>query len=320
MYKFFSYFKDQFITELELQQKDPKTIDSYQYIIDNFLAYIDEKNRMTTIEELNHRIISEAIKFAENKNNSLRIFSYWTNSAYKKALKLFINFIEDENELSLKIKWNKIQFKREQCEIKSLDVESLTKIKKYLSNLYRRYSMTNNKNNLCDELKSQEYIYTVNLAFKFGLYGGLRAEEICTLQPSSISEPYIDQKVAIVDITVKGKGHKERIVPILYAHIKKELDFFKIIRKSNELLFHQIRGGKLTRHSLYNYFSDITKCANVKSRGIHILRHTCAMQMRENGVDLGDAQDFLGHSDPSITRIYYKKSQSRMRKVAVSFK
>jgi integrase len=42
--------------------------------------------------------------------------------------------------------------------------------------------------------------------------------------------------------------------------------------------------------------------------------------MRENGVDLGDAQDFLGHSDPSITRIYYKKSQSRMRKVAVSFK
>ena len=180
--------------------------------------------------------------------------------------------------------------------------------------------MTNNKNNLCDELKSQEYIYTVNLAFKFGLYGGLRAEEICTLQPSSISEPYIDQKVAIVDITVKGKGHKERIVPILYAHIKKEFDFFKTIRKPNEPLFHQIKGGKLTRHSLYNYFSDITKCANVKSRGIHILRHTCAMQMRENGIDLGDAQDFLGHSDPSVTRVYYKKSQSRMRKVAVSFK
>ena len=55
MYKFFSYFKDQFITELELQQKDPKTIDSYQYIIDNFLAYIDEKLPIAKFEELNHQ-------------------------------------------------------------------------------------------------------------------------------------------------------------------------------------------------------------------------------------------------------------------------
>ena len=132
MYKFFSYFKDQFITELELQQKDPKTIDSYQYIIDNFLAYIDEKAPLTKLEELNHRIISEAIRFSEHKNNPHKPFTYWTNVAYKKALKLFINFIEEENELSLKIKWNKIQFKREQSEIKSLDDESLIKIKKYL--------------------------------------------------------------------------------------------------------------------------------------------------------------------------------------------
>lgn len=41
------------------------------------------------------------------------------------------------------------------------------------------------------------------------------------------------------------------------------------------------------------------------------------MRMRESGVDLADAQDFLGHSDPSVTRIYFKKSSSRMRKVAL---
>ena len=318
MYQFFSDYKDEFITELEIAQKDPKTIDSYQYIIDNFLVFIDEKRAFMSFEQLNHRIIVEFIRFSENK--SKKEFTYWTNMAYKKVIKLFINFIEEEKEISLKIKWNKIQFKKEQTEVKSLDDDSLEKIKKYLANLYRRYSMIKDKSLLPDELKSEEHIYTVNLAFKLGIYGGLRAEEICKLSLESITKSYIDSKTQIVDVRVQGKGHKERIVPILYAHIKRELEYFSLHRNKNEPLLRQIRGKPLNRHSLYNYLEEVSKYANVQSRGVHILRHTCAMNMRENGVDLADAQDFLGHSDPSITRIYFQKSQSRMRRVASSFR
>jgi integrase/recombinase XerD len=318
MYQFFSRYKDEFITELEITQKDSKTIDSYQYIIDNFLAFVDEKKVLMSFDQLNHRIIVEFIRFSENK--SKKEFTYWTNMAYKKVIKLYINFIEEEREQILKIKWDKIQFKREQSEVKSLDDDSLEKIKKYLGNLYRRYSMIKDKSHLPDELKSEDYIYTVNLAFKLGIYGGLRAEEICKLTLNSITKSYLDSKTQIIEIKVQGKGYKERIIPILYAHIKRELEYFRLHRNENEPLLRQIRGRPLTRHSLYNYLEEVSKYANTKTRGVHILRHTCAMNMRENGVDLADAQDFLGHSDPSITRIYFQKSQNRMRRVASSFR
>lgn len=176
--------------------------------------------------------------------------------------------------------------------------------------------MTKDKNNLSNELKSLEYIYTVNLAYKLGLYGALRAEEICTLKLSSFSNPYIDNKFLIIDILVEGKGHKQRIVPILYKYIQKEIEYFKTIRNDSEILLKNLKGKDITRHNLYYYFSEVAKYAKLNIKGIHILRHTCTMNMRENGIGLGDAQDFLGHSSPSVTRVYYRKSQSAMRGVA----
>lgn len=311
IFEFFSYYKFEFITELELQQKNYKTIDIYQNVLDNFMEFIDIKS----IEEIDHRVIIEFIRFFEKKSKN-RKFAYWTNITYKKAVKLFINFIEDDTEEKLDIKWNKIKFKKEHKERKNFKEEDLFKIQSYLSNLYRRLSMIHDKSCLPEDLKSVDYIYTINIAFKLGLYLGLRADEICKLSLNDFSKEYIFNKKKFIDIKISGKGNKQRTLPISTKYICRELEYFTKNRDKNEILLKQIKGKNLTRHSLYNYLTEICKILDIENRGVHILRHTFAMNLRENGVDLSDAQDFLGHSDPSITRIYYKRSVNQMRRVA----
>lgn len=87
----------------------------------------------------------------------------------------------------------------------------------------------------------------------------MRASEICELKLSSFSQPYMDHKLEIVDILVEGKGQKQRVISILYHHIKKELNYFLPKRPNYEILLKQIRGNNLTRHSLYRYFQEIHK-------------------------------------------------------------
>ncbi|MEA3315823.1 MAG: site-specific integrase [Campylobacterota bacterium] len=325
--KFFYNWYDEFLEELDINEKNDLTYSNYDRIISYFIEYIISENTINTIEEIDHRLINRFIKYREERakvlKNKDKGFEYKTKTLYKTVLKLYLDFIEDESDdkYNFNIKWKRLSFKKTTKEKTHINEDNENTILQYLSNLIVRATKVIDWKEINKiqrrELKNLEYVYMLNFTFKLGIYMGLRVSEICSLKLKDISKPYMtNSNQQLVDVLIQGKGSKERLLPVIYKRIKKEHIFFKKIRKGNDVLFHQINGKDLTRTSLYNYFKEVGRFSKTGEKGCHILRHTFTYKMSEAGIDIGDAQDMLGHSDVSTTRIYFKRNSTRMRNVA----
>ena len=148
------------------------------------------------------------------------------------------------------------------------------------------------------------------------LYGsGLRVSELVGLKISEIRKE--DQLML-----VKGKGEKERYVPIGDHAFKSLNDYLKLERpqlvKKGEVIrsdvWMGIRGKPLSRQNIYRILKDLGKYANLKKKVYpHLLRHSYATHLLENGADLRVIQELLGHSDISTTERYTSVNTKSLR-------
>ena len=128
-----------------------------------------------------------------------------------------------------------------------------------------------------------------------------------------------DLKLDLGYVLVRGKGDKERIVPLGKSAQDALAVYMKTGRpvllagKSSPLLFPGRGGGKLTRQRVW----QIVRAASSTGRKAspHMLRHSCATHMVENGADLRTVQIILGHADISTTQIYTHLALDRLKNV-----
>lgn len=142
------------------------------------------------------------------------------------------------------------------------------------------------------------------------LYGcALRVEELCKLNNVDVD---IKEKI----IKVKGKGNKTRIVPIGGESIKILKSYLTIKPKSGskEPLLVSKKGKRLYPRFVYRivnkYLSMVT---DIKKKSPHILRHSAATHMLDNGADLRAVKEILGHENLSTTQIYTHVSIERLK-------
>ena len=139
-------------------------------------------------------------------------------------------------------------------------------------------------------------------------------------------------KVRIEDVVMDagflrtmGKGSKERIVPFGDTARKAILDYIDDGRaafdKYNDpYLFLSIRGRPMTRQSFWMKVSKYARQAGIKSHiSPHVLRHSFATHLLENGADLRSVQMMLGHADISTTQIYTHVSRARLQRMYETF-
>lgn len=141
------------------------------------------------------------------------------------------------------------------------------------------------------------------------LYGcGFRVSEIVNLKKLDVNfeEGLIKIRLA--------KGNKDRFVKIPEA-IKEVLATYCKI-ESSEILFQSIRGSKLTKKTIAKIVQNSAKKACIKKRVYpHLLRHSFATHLLEQGIDLRIIQKLLGHSDIKTTQIYTQISQASIKNV-----
>ncbi len=143
--------------------------------------------------------------------------------------------------------------------------------------------------------------------------GGLRVGEICALR---VEDVRLDQQRA----QVRGKGDKERIVPLgrkaceaVEAYLERGRP--RLAQASTGLqraLFLSVRGKALTRQWVWEM---VRGCSEGKTASPHKLRHSCATHMVEHGADLRSVQTFLGHADIANTQVYTHVALGRLKAV-----
>jgi site-specific recombinase XerD len=141
------------------------------------------------------------------------------------------------------------------------------------------------------------------------LYGcGLRVSEIVNLKKENIN---FDENLIHIKL---AKGKKDRFVKIPES-ISDELK--KYCGLSNlEILFPSNRGGKLTKNTIQKIVQNSAKKAGIKKRVYpHLLRHSFATHLLEQGTDLRIIQKLLGHSDIKTTQIYTQISQASIKNI-----
>jgi len=143
--------------------------------------------------------------------------------------------------------------------------------------------------------------------------GALRVSEI-------IGARMEDLKLDLGYVLVRGKGDKERIVPLGKSAQETVERYLKVSRprlaggRSSSLLFLGRGARKLTRQRVWQMVSAASSGTG-RHASPHMLRHSCATHMVENGADLRTVQTILGHADISTTQVYTHVALDRLKNV-----
>ena len=140
---------------------------------------------------------------------------------------------------------------------------------------------------------------------------GMRLSELTNLKDSDINSD---------SINVLGKRNKERLIPIS-LEFSKLIEQYKMFKnnefeKVNEYLIVSDSGNKVYEKFVYrkvNYYIGIVSSIDKKSP--HILRHTFATHMLNNGADLNAIKEILGHENLSATQVYTHNSFEKLKNI-----
>ena len=148
----------------------------------------------------------------------------------------------------------------------------------------------------------------------FFYFTGVRRIELINIKESDIS-------LESSTIKVMGKRSKERIIPIL-PKLKKSLKDYREIKSkfigntSPEYLFISKNGNQLSEKFVYRTVNEYFKLVSPKiKKAPHVLRHSFATHLINEGADINSVKELLGHSSLSATQVYSHTSMERIKEV-----
>lgn len=148
--------------------------------------------------------------------------------------------------------------------------------------------------------------------FELMFSSGMRVSEISNLRVGTVD---LERRA----ILVRGKGNKERLIPICDVEVHSALVEYSssqgILRNADRFFFTNRFGRRLSEQSIRMALKRHAKAAHVENITPHVFRHTVATMLLEQGVDLRFIQTFLGHSSIVTTTIYVHVNERSQREV-----
>ncbi len=260
------------------------TIPDYK---DDFKVFLKYFPNIKTVDDLNDELIDNFIY-----EQSLNDLKSSTISRRISTIKNFFLFLENEKIATNLVK--EVILPKKEKHIPTF--LSIDEIKNLLS--------------VFDETKPTEYRDKTMVLVMYS--AGLRVSELINLEKRSIN---FEEKL----ITLKGKGNKERFVPLNYIALEYLNNYLsqnknnKVFSKSKYLFINKKDGKPLTRQYFFVELNKYAKRAGIdKKISPHTLRHSFATHLLENGADLRVVQELLGHSKIETTQIYTHLSTKKI--------
>lgn len=148
----------------------------------------------------------------------------------------------------------------------------------------------------------------------FFYFTGVRRFELISIKNSNID---FDSS----SLKIMGKRNKERIIPMLPSLIEVTRDYMnsKIknsIKSNNDFLFQNSKGDQLSEKFVYRTVNQYFKLVSPKvKKAPHVLRHSFATHLINEGADINSVKELLGHSSLSATQVYSHTSMERIKEV-----
>ena len=270
---------NEFLTELKFSGASSSTLEAYGFHLEKLKKFLEE--RKTSFQSLDGKSAKEFRNYLAALGLSAKSIN-----ATLSACKSFYDFLIEEG----KAKGNpfaskKLRVVEEKRQPNFLSEEELKKVLHALKGLP----------------------YHVSLAFKVMLTSGLRVSEAASLT----KEDLVTIKGRSFLKVRRGKGKKERLVPVVDEDVAKELVFFAEEREG--LLFG------VSAKTLKNYACLVKKKTGVDFHS-HRLRHTFATKLLACGVGIDVVQKVLGHASIETTRRYAETLPEKVFKLAAKVK
>jgi integrase/recombinase XerC len=263
------------------------TVISYMNDICQFQQYIQTTFEETKLEKANHQMIRSWLASLMEEKNSARSVNRKISS-----LKSFYKFLL-KNNIILQLPTAKI-----------VSPKTSKKLPVFIDK--------NNLNELLDtEIFDDEKDAKRNkLIIELFYFTGIRLSELINLKRKNIDA---NQNT----IKVLGKRNKERIIPITSNFSHQIVNYLQeTSHTTSEYLFFNANNKKLNEKFVYRLVNSyLSKVSSVSKKSPHVLRHTFATQMLNNGADLNAIKEILGHASLSATEIYTHNTFEKLKNI-----
>lgn len=267
------------------------TVQAYVSDIESFQNYLSLNHDAIPLEEVVYSQIRSWIVLLIESNIS-------NTSVNRKisSLKSYFKFL-------LKIKQIKVNPLLKHKSLKTAKKIQIPFSEKELQDVFEFNSYTNDFSGIRNQLII-ELFYTT----------GMRRAELIHLQIGNVD---LFQKT----IKVIGKRNKERIIPLLDCTVKlielyKEQRNHLQVISNNDMLILSKNGNKVSESFVYRLINEYFSAVSQKTKkSPHVLRHSFATHLLNNGADLNSVKELLGHASLSSTQIYTHSSLAALKKV-----
>lgn len=292
-------FQKSLNTKMKIDKLSKNTIDSYNRTYKYFILFCEQYDKELSFTNLKEDDIYAFIEYKSNNMDKQEISDSTVNSIISHLKRLFKHIERNSDELyDFDKVFEDIKIKQSVRIPKGIDDKDFKKIVNYL-----------------EEMKLEETFINFRniILFKFLLYGGLRASEAISVCLSNIE---LEEDSDLYKISFKGKGKKNRVTFIKKDVIEDELDTLHNVLKIdiNEPIATTSTGKQMDRIQLSKMVNSLYSRAGVNITGVHILRHTAAKRLLDEGVSIVVVQSLLGHGSIQTTAIYTNPTESIIKK------
>ena len=292
MYKTLEAFLDYFDTK---RSGSLQTKDAYRRDISRFISYLEEE-KIDDFNKVDRKVIMDYTSKLRSGEFSNKKISNSTFSRNLSSLRSFYYYllethVVDSNPFLL--------FKKIKVEKHLPDVLTFDQIVTLLDSFDESKPM---------ELRNRCIIETIYAC-------GLRISEACNLKLSNIDFNNLT-------INIIGKGNKERLAmfyPNLKEHLNKYIkEYRNTIKTDTDYLFINNNGKQMSPRSVQLMLDESSVKANLPIHvHPHMLRHSFATHLLDNGADLRAVQELLGHENLSTTQLYTHLTYDRLKSTII---
>ena len=263
-----------------------RTIQSYITDLKQYLIYSEDCNSGHVPDSKTLRRWVRSLVLAEISEKSIH--------RKVSAVKSFANFLFVSDQIDKEI---------------PLEIQ-LPKLKKNIPSYVKEREI----NQVMDayELNVNDYQSSLEFTvFSSFYHTGMRRFELITLKEVDLS---LDKR----EIKVMGKGMKERIVPLsneIVGHLKRFADHKELNHICSDFVFCDEQGDQLKEKWVYQVVKRMLNQTFSDKKSPHILRHSFATHLLQNGADMNSIKELLGYSSLAATQIYAHNDISQLKKI-----